>query len=171
MFQQLTAFFISWHTPCKLLFPFLWGFYEAFFVLSSVGPEECALFSSSQVCACLLIFHLHTFSNIVAKVHCVFFNHTTCGQTAYHSNLYMLPRHDKERFSLSNSAKRTIKVFLASQDALEVMGVTVKTSLKKFLMMVKTYLKSFSWWWRHQTWWSSHFVSYLVIKSTFWNVL
>ena len=43
----------------------------------------------SQCSACLLILHLDPFLNIVTKVHCLFFDHTTCGQTAYHSNLYV----------------------------------------------------------------------------------
>ena len=39
IFQQLTTFYISRHKPCLRHFPFLWSFYPAFFVRSSVGPE------------------------------------------------------------------------------------------------------------------------------------
>ena len=75
----------SRHKPCVCPFPFLWGFYPAFFVRSSVRPEESALYSTSQCSTCLLILHLFSTFNIVAKVVCLFIDHTTCGQTAYHS--------------------------------------------------------------------------------------
>ena len=93
IFLLLTAFYISWHTPFMRPFPFLWVFYKAFFVLRSVRPEECALNSSSQCSAGLLILHFNIVCicafNIVAPVNHLFFNHTTCGQTTYHSNFHV----------------------------------------------------------------------------------
>ena len=75
----------SRHKPFVWLFSFLWGFYPAFFVRSSVCPEESADYSTSQCSTCLLILHLFSTFNIVAKVVCFFIDHTTCGQTAYRS--------------------------------------------------------------------------------------
>ena len=100
--QILTTFYIPRHKPFVSPFPFLWSFYPAFFVRSSVGPEESALFRTCHCSTCLLILHRERFSsflqfiNIVAKVVCLFINHTTCGQTAIH----MLPRHDREGFPM-----------------------------------------------------------------------